>query len=107
MKITVANRRWNAVKYGCYTRLQNSTAAPGPNLLYSLEFFMSLELLNQLENKVQTTLESLELLRLEMEELKQENEALKEEKQAWETRLGQLLLKFSELDSAAATESND
>ncbi|SFX69977.1 cell division protein ZapB [Marinospirillum alkaliphilum] len=62
---------------------------------------MSLELLNQLENKVQTTLESLEMLRLEMDELKQENAALKEEKQAWENKLGQLLDKFSELENLA------
>lgn len=67
---------------------------------------MSLELLNQLENKVQTTLESLEMLRLEMDELKQENAALKEEKQAWENKLGQLLDKFSELENLADDSSS-
>ena len=68
---------------------------------------MSLELLNQLEAKVQTTLDSLEMLRMEMEELKQENTALRNEKQAWEARLGQLLNKFSELESSVAPESNN
>lgn len=68
---------------------------------------MSLELLNQLENKVQTTLESLEMLRLEMDELKQENTSLKEEKRAWEDKLGQLLGKFSELEDAAETGSSN
>lgn len=68
---------------------------------------MSLELLNQLENKVQTTLESLEMLRLEMDELKQENASLKEEKRVWEDKLGQLLGKFSELEDAAETGSSN
>lgn len=56
---------------------------------------MSLELLNQLEAKVQTTLEVVEILRLEIDELKQENASLKNDKQAWEDRLNQLLGKFS------------
>lgn len=68
---------------------------------------MSLELLNQLEAKVQTTLDSLEMLRMEMEELKQENTTLRNEKQAWEARLGQLLNKFSELESSVVSESNN
>ncbi|GLR63502.1 cell division protein ZapB [Marinospirillum insulare] len=66
---------------------------------------MSLELLNQLEAKVQTTLDSLEMLRMEMDELKQENTILRNEKQAWEARLGQLLSKFSELEATAQDES--
>lgn len=67
---------------------------------------MSLELLNQLEAKVQTTLDSLEMLHMEMDELRQENSTLKDEKQAWETRIGQLLGKFSELETAAAPLGN-
>lgn len=66
---------------------------------------MSLELLNQLEAKVQTTLDSFEMLRMEMDELKEENSSLKSEKQAWESRLGQLLSKFSELETSAAPAS--
>lgn len=67
---------------------------------------MSFELLTQLEAKVATTLDSLEILRMEMDELKEENVALKNEKLAWETRLGQLLGKFSELEPSAATPEN-
>ncbi|MFK7160169.1 cell division protein ZapB [Marinospirillum sp. MEB164] len=60
---------------------------------------MSLDLLSQLEAKVQTTLDNLDMLRLEMDELKEENAQLKAEKQAWEEKLGLLLGKFSELES--------
>lgn len=67
---------------------------------------MSFELLTQLEAKVATTLDSLEILRMEMDELKEENITLKNEKSAWETRLGQLLGKFSELEPSAATPEN-
>lgn len=67
---------------------------------------MSLELLNQLEAKVQTTLDSFEMLRMEMDELKEENANLRSEKQAWENRLGQLLSKFSELEAVAETDSS-
>lgn len=66
---------------------------------------MSLELLNQLEAKVQTTLDSFEMLRMEMDELKEENTALKDEKQAWESKLGQLIGKFSELEASTENES--
>lgn len=40
---------------------------------------MSLELLSTLEAKIQTTLETMELLNLEVEEEKQRNEVLQEE----------------------------
>jgi cell division protein ZapB len=40
---------------------------------------MSLELLSTLESKIQTTLETMELLHLEVEEEKQRNETLVEE----------------------------
>jgi cell division protein ZapB len=40
---------------------------------------MSLELLSTLESKIQTTLETMELLNLEVEEEKQRNEVLVEE----------------------------
>jgi len=68
---------------------------------------MSLELLNQLEAKVQTTLDSLEMLRMEMDELKKENMALKNEKQAWEARLSQLLNRFSELEASAEPDNEE
>jgi len=61
---------------------------------------MSLDLLNQLEAKVQTTVDALNLLRQEVSELKEENASLKEEKQAWENKLGDLLNKFSSLEAS-------
>jgi len=42
---------------------------------------MSLELLSQLENKIQATLENIELLKMELDEEKQKNEALVLQKQ--------------------------
>ncbi len=42
---------------------------------------MSLELLSQLETKIQATLESVELLKMELEEEKQKNEALESKNQ--------------------------
>ena len=68
---------------------------------------MSLQLLTQLEAKVSSTLDSLEILRMEMDELKEENATLKDEKQAWENRLGQLLGKFSELEPAAESVTEE
>lgn len=65
---------------------------------------MSLELLNQLEAKVHTALEALEIMTLELEELRQENTELKSEKQTWEERLSQLLGKFSQLDDSLNDE---
>ncbi|WP_404415323.1 cell division protein ZapB [Marinospirillum sp.] len=62
---------------------------------------MSLDLLNQLEAKVQTTVDALNQLRQEVEQLKEENTSLKEEKQAWESKLGDLLNKFSSLEATA------
>lgn len=61
---------------------------------------MSLDLLNQLEAKVQTTVDALNLLRQEVNELKEENASLKEEKLAWESKLGELLDKFSHLEAS-------
>lgn len=63
---------------------------------------MSLELLTQLEQKIATSLEALELVNLELEELKTENQELKEnnatltkQQQEWEERLTNLLEKFT------------
>jgi cell division protein ZapB len=55
---------------------------------------MSLELLTTLEEKIQTTLETMELLNLELEEEKQrnlelqaENKQLQSERQAWNDKV--------------------
>lgn len=77
---------------------------------------MSLELLSQLEQKISTSLESLELLNLEIEELtqaneqlKQENEQLNERQKEWEERLTNLLGRFmsSTADAVADAEEED
>ncbi|MCP1326248.1 cell division protein ZapB [Halomonas sp. 707D4] len=61
---------------------------------------MSLELFNQLEQKVTDTVEALELLKLENEELRRENEQFKQEREEWERRLQGVLSKFESSESA-------
>lgn len=68
---------------------------------------MSLELLNQLEAKVQTTVDALSQLRQEVDQLKEENASLKEEKQAWESKLSDLLDKFSSLEATAQETASE
>ncbi|AJY52287.1 MULTISPECIES: cell division protein ZapB [Halomonadaceae] len=64
---------------------------------------MSLELFNQLEQKVTDTVDALEMMKLENEELRGENDKLKEEREEWERRLNSLLSKFDSLDTASAS----
>lgn len=61
---------------------------------------MSLELFNQLEQKVTDTVDALEMMKLENEELRGENAKLKEEREEWERRLNGLLSKFDSLDAS-------
>ncbi|WP_417595671.1 cell division protein ZapB [Oceanospirillum sp.] len=62
---------------------------------------MSLDLLNELEKRVQSAVSTIEDLKLEIEQLKEENTALVSEKDAWEGRLAELLGKFDLIDSTA------
>ncbi|MGE6606084.1 cell division protein ZapB [Halomonas sp. NPDC076908] len=64
---------------------------------------MSLELFNQLEQKVTDTVDALEMMKLENEELRGENAKLKEEREEWERRLNGLLSKFDSLDASSST----
>lgn len=66
---------------------------------------MSIELFNQLEQKVNNAVESLEMLKMEAEELREENARLKQEHQEWERRLSGLLDKFRELEGGEASLS--
>ncbi|MCG7601684.1 cell division protein ZapB [Halomonas sp. McH1-25] len=66
---------------------------------------MSIELFNQLEQKVANAVESLEMLKMEAEELREENARLKQEHQEWERRLNGLLDKFRELESSETSVS--
>lgn len=59
---------------------------------------MSIELFNQLEQKVSNAVEAIEMLKMEAEELREENARLKQEQEEWQQRLGGLLEKFNELD---------
>lgn len=59
---------------------------------------MSIELFNQLEQKVSNAVEAIEMLKMEAEELREENSRLKQEQEEWQQRLGGLLEKFNELD---------
>lgn len=67
---------------------------------------MSIELFNQLEQKVTNAVESLEMLKMESEELREENARLKQEHQEWERRLNGLLEKFRELESTESSETS-
>lgn len=62
---------------------------------------MSLELFNQLEQKVTDTVDALEMMKLENEELRGENAKLKEEREEWERRLNSLLNKFESLETSS------
>ncbi|OOV87168.1 cell division protein ZapB [Oceanospirillum linum] len=62
---------------------------------------MSLDLLNELEKRVQSAVSTIEDLKLEIEQLKEENTALISEKDAWEGRLAELLGKFDLIDGTA------
>ncbi|GAB6874904.1 cell division protein ZapB [Halomonas shantousis] len=59
---------------------------------------MSIELFNQLEQKVQNAVDTIEMLKMEAEELREENGRLKQERDDWERRLGDLLGKFQGLE---------
>lgn len=63
---------------------------------------MSIELFNQLEQKVTNAVEAIEMLKMEAEELREENARLKQEHDDWERRLNGLLSKFQELESSDA-----
>lgn len=68
---------------------------------------MSLEVLEQLEAKVQTAVDNLTLMKMEKEELqaqiaqlKSENQQLRNDHQAWQERLRALLGKMDQMDGA-------
>jgi cell division protein ZapB len=67
---------------------------------------MSLELLNQLEQKVDHTIETIELLRLQIEELEEENTALKAEHEKWRHDLVDLISRFDEVDTTPYEKTN-
>ncbi|MCK0716333.1 cell division protein ZapB [Chromohalobacter sarecensis] len=68
---------------------------------------MSLELFNQLEQKVQNAVETIEMLKMEAEELREENTRLKQERDEWERRLNGLLGKFQDIENDASDNSQN
>ncbi|MCS2610843.1 cell division protein ZapB [Halomonas dongshanensis] len=66
---------------------------------------MSLELLNQLEQKITATVEALELMKLENEELRSENATLKQERDEWVERLNRMLGQLKEGDTSTQSDS--
>lgn len=67
---------------------------------------MSSQLLQQLESKVNQTVETIELLRLQVEELEEknlrlqdDNNVLKDKHEVWEKTLHTMLNKLSDVDS--------
>ena len=64
---------------------------------------MSLELFNQLEQKITDTVEALEMMKLENEELRNENAQLKQEREEWERRLQGVLSKFDGMDDSSSS----
>ncbi|QEM83883.1 cell division protein ZapB [Halomonas binhaiensis] len=66
---------------------------------------MSMELFNQLEQKVTSAVEALELMKMEAEELREENARLKQEREEWERRLTTLLGKFDDAAEEASAQA--
>ncbi|WP_110647966.1 cell division protein ZapB [Salinicola peritrichatus] len=63
---------------------------------------MNGEIFAQLEQKIQNAVDSIEMLKMENEELKAENSRFRQEREEWEQRLGGLLDKLQSLDEAGS-----
>ena len=66
---------------------------------------MNGEIFAKLEQKIQDAVDSIEMLKMENEELKAENARFQQEREEWEQRLGGLLDKLQSLDGAGAGDS--
>ena len=65
---------------------------------------MSNNLLKQLEEKINTAVETIELSRMEITDLKEQNDELQNRYVDWEERLSALIEKFEQLEEGEAVE---
>ena len=65
---------------------------------------MSNDLLKQLEEKINSAIETIELSRMEITELKERNDELENRYVDWEERLSALIEKFEQLEEGEAVE---
>ncbi|MGE4348192.1 MAG: cell division protein ZapB [Candidatus Berkiella sp.] len=68
---------------------------------------MTTDLFLQLEQKVEYAVDTIELLRLQIEELEEENLALKAEHEKWRSDLTSLINRLDQVDAQEATPSLD
>lgn len=75
---------------------------------------MSNELIQKLDEKIDAALETIEILRLQLEEsenknkiLSTENETLKENKTTWENNINNLLNKLNRIEEEKAEQINE
>ncbi|BBB28522.1 cell division protein ZapB [Neptunomonas japonica] len=61
---------------------------------------MQTELFNQLETKIESMIDEVELLRMEISELREAKQKLEDGQQVWQENLQQLLNKFDSVDAA-------
>ncbi|OLO06049.1 MULTISPECIES: cell division protein ZapB [Salinicola] len=66
---------------------------------------MNGEIFAKLEQKIQDAVDSIEMLKMENEELKAENARFQQERDEWEQRLGGLLEKLQPLDGSATSDN--
>ena len=67
---------------------------------------MNGEIFAKLEQKIQDAVDSIEMLKMENEELKAENARFQQERDEWEQRLGGLLDKLQSLDTQTSNDNN-
>ncbi|SIS45755.1 cell division protein ZapB [Neptunomonas antarctica] len=61
---------------------------------------MQTELFNQLEAKIESMIDEVELLRMEINELREAKQKLEDGQQVWQENLQHLLNKFDSVDAA-------
>lgn len=77
-----------------------------PFFMSTKEHLMTSNLFLQLEEKVENAVETIELLRMQIEELEEENLALKAEHEKWRSDLSALIGRLDKVDFRA-TEHHD